>query len=873
MNKSKIRIFSLRNVIYILILSIIISALVYSSTYNYLLFHTIVELVTILIGFGVFIFAWNSRQFSDSNFITFIGISFLSISSIDLLHTLAYKGMHIFQGYDSNLPTQLWIAARFLQSISFLIALLYLRRKLKPYLIVLGYFLVTVLLVSSIFLSIFPDCYIEGSGLTDFKITSEYLISLIFIIATVLIIKNRKEFDNKVFIWIVVSLILMIGGEIAFTFYVSVYGLSNLVGHIFKLVSFYFIYLSIIEIGIKKPFDLLFRRVDQNIKKLGVSNRDLTNTVAKLEEEIGKRKTAEKEIKGNNIRLRILSEILQHQFETVQGFLDYALEQGLYLTQSKLGYIYFYDEVKQEFTLSTWSQEVMEECTVQDPETIYQLEETGIWGEAVRQRKPIVMNNFQAPHPLKKGYPEGHAHLRNFLTIPVINNGKITAVVGVANKPGDYSETDALQLTLLMGSVWKVVEQRQKDEALHTSEEQFYALAHSASDAIININSDGHIVYWNKAAEKIFGFTAKEMIGNPLDKIMPEEFQQAHFDGINRVVSTGKSRIIGKIVEVVGINKKGRNFPIELSLATWKVNKEIFFTAIIRDITDRKKMDEKMRLDSLMLTNIIDGILLYKVSDETIVYTNPQFETLFGYDPGELIGQHVSILNVSDQANVGETAKAISEDLLLNGTWDGEIQNVKKDGRTFWCHASISVFTHPEFGKVWVSVQQDISQRKKMQQDLTLLSTHDALTGLYNRAFFGEEMNRFERGRDFPISVIMADVDGLKKINDTYGHASGDLLLKRAANVLAKSFRGDDIVARIGGDEFAILLPNADEETANQALKRIYRNIQENNKRNIKFQLNISCGASTAEFGQDLKDALKLADKKMYNEKNKEKLG
>ncbi|MHA1279810.1 MAG: MASE3 domain-containing protein, partial [Candidatus Helarchaeota archaeon] len=219
MNKSKIRIFSLRNVIYILILSIIISALVYSSTYNYLLFHTIVELVTILIGFGVFIFAWNSRQFSDSNFITFIGISFLSISSIDLLHTLAYKGMHIFQGYDSNLPTQLWIAARFLQSISFLIALLYLRRKLKPYLIVLGYFLVTVLLVSSIFLSIFPDCYIEGSGLTDFKITSEYLISLIFIIATVLIIKNRKEFDNKVFIWIVVSLILMIGGEIAFTFY------------------------------------------------------------------------------------------------------------------------------------------------------------------------------------------------------------------------------------------------------------------------------------------------------------------------------------------------------------------------------------------------------------------------------------------------------------------------------------------------------------------------------------------------------------------------------------------------------------------------------------------------------------------------------
>jgi len=188
MKKLKNRIFTLRNVFYILIIGIIIYILVYSSIYDYLLFHTIVELVTILIGFGVFIVAWNARQFSENNFLTFIGISFLFISSIDLIHTLAYKGMNIFQGFDSNLPTQLWIAGRFLHSFSFLIALLFLRRKIKPFLIILGYFLITVLLVASIFLSVFPDCYIEGSGLTDFKIVSEYIISLIFIIATVLLL-------------------------------------------------------------------------------------------------------------------------------------------------------------------------------------------------------------------------------------------------------------------------------------------------------------------------------------------------------------------------------------------------------------------------------------------------------------------------------------------------------------------------------------------------------------------------------------------------------------------------------------------------------------------------------------------------------------
>ena len=134
--------------------------------------------------------------------------------------------------------------------------------------------------------------------------------------------------------------------------------------------------------------------------------------------------------------------------------------------------------------------------------------------------------------------------------------------------------------------------------------------------------------------------------------------------------------------------------------------------------------------------------------------------------------------------------------------------------------------------------------------------------------FFDEEINRLERGRRFPVSIVMADIDGLKKINDFQGHASGDQLLKRAADVLAKSFRGEDMVARIGGDEFAALLPNADAEAAKQALKRIQNNIQEDNTGKNKFPLSISCGASTAEIGQNLKDALKQADKRMYKEKN-----
>ncbi len=596
-----------------------------------------------------------------------------------------------------------------------------------------------------------------------------------------------------------------------------------------------------------------------------------TGEIVAVYDDITARKRDEEKIRGNDKRLQALSEILNHETEDIQVFLDYALEQALFLTESKLGYIYFYDEEKQEFTLNSWSREVMEACSVQDPQTTYQLEKTGIWGEAVRQRKPIVINNFQETHPLKKGYPKGHAHLRNFLSIPVINRDKISAVVGVANKSGEYGDLDILQLTLLMSSVWKIVERRQTDEALRKSDEQFHALAQSASDAIITINADGNVIFWNKAAEKIFGFKENEMVGNSLGKLLPEEFQQNHIEGIKRVISTGKSRLIGKTVEIVGTRKNGQKIPIELSLAIWKANEEEFITAIIRDISDRKKMEKKTKLDSLILNSIIDGILLYKVSNEKIVYTNPQFERLFGYDPGELIGQHVSILNAPNEKSASERTKDIRKALMKSNTWDGEIQNIKKDGSTFWSHASISIFTHPEFGEVWVSVQQDITQQKRAQQDLTLMSTHDALTGLYNRAFFDEEMARMERGREFPISVIMIDVDGLKIINDTKGHMSGDLLLKRVANVLVKSFRGDDIIARIGGDEFAILLPKADLAIANQALKRIDRNVLENNMENAEFHLNVSCGASTAEIGQYLREVLKQADKNMYIEKNKKK--
>jgi PAS domain S-box-containing protein len=178
--------------------------------------------------------------------------------------------MGVIMGYGTNLPTQLWIAARSLESISLLIACSVLdKRKMKINLVLLGYIITVSLLFLSIFYwKIFPSCFIEGSGLTPFKKISEYIISLILAASLFFLLRKKEKFDRKVLRWLVISILLTIASELTFTFYVSAYGLSNLIGHIFKIISFYFIYQAIIVTGLTKPQELLFRNLQESEEKL-----------------------------------------------------------------------------------------------------------------------------------------------------------------------------------------------------------------------------------------------------------------------------------------------------------------------------------------------------------------------------------------------------------------------------------------------------------------------------------------------------------------------------------------------------------------------------------------------------------------------------
>lgn len=260
-----------RNYFKIVLTSVIFIAITIAlyliSMRDYLLFHGTVELFSIAVALLLFILAWNTRKFNTNSYIEYLGIAFLFIAILDLIHTLAYKGMNVIPGYDANLPTQLWIASRYLQSISFVIASYVIGKRIRINYIITVYALVTLIVGTLIFLRIFPVCFVEGIGLTTFKKVSEYIISVLLLFSLWRLHKKRSYFESKIRWMIYLAIIFSIFSEISFTFYISVYGLSNFIGHILQLFAFYLLYRAIIVTGLQRPYSILFRDLENSEKR------------------------------------------------------------------------------------------------------------------------------------------------------------------------------------------------------------------------------------------------------------------------------------------------------------------------------------------------------------------------------------------------------------------------------------------------------------------------------------------------------------------------------------------------------------------------------------------------------------------------------
>jgi PAS domain S-box-containing protein len=235
---------------------------------NYLLFHSFVELFSVAVAFAAFMITWNSRNFHEDGYFLFLGIAFMNVGLIDILHTLAYKDMGVFAGNGANLPTQLWMMARFLQSGSILAAPVFLNRKPRPRATLASFTVLTGLLLYLGFgLGLFPDCFAEGQGLTAFKVLGEYAISALLVVSSFILRINKGRFHRDVFRPFSLFILAFILSELAFSLYKDVFGIFNFLGHLIKAGSIYFFYKAVVETGVTRPVDLLFRKLDASEKR------------------------------------------------------------------------------------------------------------------------------------------------------------------------------------------------------------------------------------------------------------------------------------------------------------------------------------------------------------------------------------------------------------------------------------------------------------------------------------------------------------------------------------------------------------------------------------------------------------------------------
>ena len=298
-----------------------IAALYLLSRINYLLFHSSVEVFSIVIAFAIFAVAWNARRIMDCNYLLFIGIACLFVGGVDLLHTLAYEGMGVFLENGANLATQLWIATRYMLSFSLFAALFFANRKFRPNAVMAGYFITTALILGSIFYwGNFPQAFVDGVGLTSFKVISEYVISFILVCSIGLLIRKRSEFSGDVVKLMVAAMAVSIAAEMTFTLYTDVFGIANVIGHLLIVVSFYLIYKALIETGLTKPYNLLFHDLKQNEIALTEYTNELTDVNDQLVREAAERKKAE-------VKQKTLQDQLEHYSKHLEALVEEKTKQ------------------------------------------------------------------------------------------------------------------------------------------------------------------------------------------------------------------------------------------------------------------------------------------------------------------------------------------------------------------------------------------------------------------------------------------------------------------------------------------------------------------------------------------------------------------
>jgi PAS domain S-box-containing protein len=431
----------------------------------------------------------------------------------------------------------------------------------------------------------------------------------------------------------------------------------------------------------------------------------------------------ESALRFNQARLESLVEILQHPTEDLQSFLEFSLEKAVEFTESEVGFLSFYNEKEKTLKVNVFSKGALKECQISNLSQDFSLEEGGYWGETIRQRKPVIDNNFQAPSPLHKGYPPGHIAIKKLLEVPIIRKGEIVGLLALANKKRDYEEVDAYQTSLLMETVWRTVERKQAEESLRRERERVQRYFEVAGFIFVSLNPKGEVTLINRKGCEILGYKPEEIIGKnwfdnflpPLEKNMVKEVFQKVVSGEMEGVSNFENRIFTKNGEERLIAWNNTFLKDEKGRVT-----EVFSAG--EDITEKRRAQEELRERETKLTLALESARM------GIWEFNPQSEQIFLSEdsqkileitrekPAWKLDEFLSLVHPEDREKFQNFIHKVSR---LGLTEDQEIRFLSDPKiERFVGFRGRGLNGEGESPKRVIGVLWDFSERKKKEEEL-----------------------------------------------------------------------------------------------------------------------------------------------------------
>ncbi len=428
-----------------------------------------------------------------------------------------------------------------------------------------------------------------------------------------------------------------------------------------------------------------------------------------------RRQRAEKSLRLDESRLEALLKLNQMSEASFQEITDFALEEAVRLTESTLGYLAFMSADETELTMHAWSKTAMDQCRVIDKPIVYQVDETGLWGEAVRQRKCVITNDYAAPNPAKKGCPEGHVRVTRHMNVPVFDGGRIVALAGVGNKEEPYGDPDIRQLTLLMQGMWQLIQHRRAQEELHRAHDELELRVRQRTSDLASANEElkheryllhtlmdnlPHSIYFkdtesrflriNKSLAQRFGLAnlADAEGKTDLDFFGSEHARQALADE-QEILRTGRAMLEKE--EKISWTDGHATWAITTKMPLYADSGEIAGTfGISRDITEQKLAQEALRTSETRFRTLFDSsrdAIMMVLPERGFISGNPAAVALYGCRSEEeftsLTPADLSPEYQPDQMLSSAKAKQMMDIALQQGSHFFEWTHKRQDGREF----------------------------------------------------------------------------------------------------------------------------------------------------------------------------------------------